>query len=76
MEKRGYQIDLVYVRDDKVYTLCEVKYLQSKVTPKIIENILRINKSIKCFGDKKTEFAFPYYNVNCIGFIFFLERFH
>jgi len=37
MEKRGYQIDLVYDRDDKVYTLCEVKYLQSKVTPKIIE---------------------------------------
>jgi len=25
---------------------------------------------------KKTEFAVPYYNVNCIGFIFFLERFH
>ena len=36
-EKPGYQIDLIYDRDDKVYTICEIKYLQSKVTPKIIE---------------------------------------
>lgn len=37
MEKPGYQVDLGYDRDDKVYTVCEIKYLQSKVTPKIIE---------------------------------------
>jgi AAA+ ATPase superfamily predicted ATPase len=37
VEKPGYQVDLVYDRDDKVYTVCEIKYLQSKVTPKIIE---------------------------------------
>ena len=36
-KKPGYQIDLVYDRDDKVYTLCEIKYLQSRVTSKIIE---------------------------------------
>jgi hypothetical protein len=33
----GFQIDLIYDRDDKIYTICEIKYLQSKVTTKIID---------------------------------------
>jgi len=50
MEKRDYQIDLVYDRNDKVYTLCEVKYLQSKVTPKIIEEF---EKKLALFPNPK-----------------------
>lgn len=32
----GFQMDLVFDRNDKVYTICEIKYLQSKVTKKVI----------------------------------------
>jgi AAA+ ATPase superfamily predicted ATPase len=35
-EAPGYQIDLLYDRSDKVYTICEIKYLQAKVDSKII----------------------------------------
>ena len=33
----GYQIDLIYERDDSVYTICEIKYQQSKTTVQVIE---------------------------------------
>ncbi|MBN1684860.1 MAG: AAA family ATPase [Gammaproteobacteria bacterium] len=32
----GYQIDLIYDRDDQVYTVCEIKYLQTKVSSNVI----------------------------------------
>jgi len=36
LESPGYQIDLLYDRGDKVYTICEIKYLQTKVNSKVI----------------------------------------
>lgn len=36
-QQPGYQLDLLFERDDRVITVCEVKYLQSKVTAKVIE---------------------------------------
>lgn len=36
--KEGYQIDLVFDRADKVYTVCEIKYLQTPATRKIISD--------------------------------------
>lgn len=38
---QGYQIDLVFERADRVMTICEIKYLQSKVTRKIIADFER-----------------------------------
>jgi len=40
-EKEGFQIDLVFDRADRVYTICEIKYLQSKVTSKVISDFDR-----------------------------------
>lgn len=40
-EDNGYQIDLVYDRDDRVYTVCEIKYLQSPVKKDIIKEFER-----------------------------------
>lgn len=37
LEDPGYQMDLVFDRDDKVVTLCEAKYYQSKVGLEVIE---------------------------------------
>ncbi|MFN3234651.1 MAG: ATP-binding protein [Gammaproteobacteria bacterium] len=37
----GYQIDLVFDRDDNVITICEIKYLQTKVSSTIIEEVER-----------------------------------
>jgi len=34
----GFQFDLVFDRDDRVLTLCEVKYLQDKATSKVISD--------------------------------------
>lgn len=33
-----YQIDLIFDRDDNVYTICEIKYLQSKVSTSVIRD--------------------------------------
>lgn len=35
---RGFQMDLVYERDDKVLSICEIKYLQTKVGTNIIDD--------------------------------------
>lgn len=35
--KPGYQIDLLFARDDKILTVCEIKYLQTKVNTQVIE---------------------------------------
>ena len=36
-EESGFQIDLVFDRDDKVLTICEIKYSQTPVSTKVIE---------------------------------------
>lgn len=33
----GYQIDLIFDRADNIYTICEIKYLQGKVSIKVIQ---------------------------------------
>lgn len=40
-DKEGFQIDLVFDRADKVYTICEIKYLQSRATSQIITEFER-----------------------------------
>jgi len=35
-EKPGYQLDLIFDRADNVYTICEIKYLQSKISTGVI----------------------------------------
>ncbi|MBI2343456.1 MAG: AAA family ATPase [Deltaproteobacteria bacterium] len=37
--KRGFQIDLVFERKDKVYTVCEIKYGRSPVTKRVIHDV-------------------------------------
>lgn len=46
----GFQIDLMFERDDRVYTICEIKYLQSKVDTSVIEEFER---KINRFANKK-----------------------
>ncbi len=40
-ESSGYQIDLVFDRDDKVMTVCEVRYLQAPVGVSVIQEFER-----------------------------------
>lgn len=40
-QDRGYQIDLIFDRADRVLTICEIKYLQSKATRGIIAGFER-----------------------------------
>lgn len=40
-EKPGFQIDLIFEREDRVFTVCEIKYLQSKVTSSVIDEVER-----------------------------------
>lgn len=35
--KPSYQIDLIFDRDDKVFTICEIKYLDVAVGPEVIQ---------------------------------------
>lgn len=35
----GFQIDLLFMRDDNVCTLCEIKYLQNKVGTSVIDEV-------------------------------------
>ena len=46
----GYQIDLIYDRDDKVYTICEIKYLQTKADKKVIDDF---EKKLSLFPNPK-----------------------
>ncbi len=48
----GYQIDLVFDRDDNVYTICEIKYLQSKVSTSVIKDF---EQKLNLFDPKKTK---------------------
>ncbi len=49
-EKPGYQIDLFYDRSDKVYTICEIKYFQTKVGTNIIAEF---EKKLELFPNPK-----------------------
>ena len=37
-EEPGFQIDLLFDRDDKVLTICEVKYTQTPILSKVIDD--------------------------------------
>ncbi len=40
-DEPGYQIDLIFDRADGVYTICEIKYVQAKVSSKVITDFER-----------------------------------
>jgi len=40
-EQSGYQIDLLFERDDKVVTICEIKYTQAAIGMKVIAEMER-----------------------------------
>jgi len=50
-EHPGFQIDLIFARDDKVFTICEIKYLSSPVSKKVIAEF---DKKIELFNPKKS----------------------
>ena len=50
-ESPGYQIDLLFERDDRVITVCEVKYTQAPVDVSIIEEVERKLALFKPKGD-------------------------
>jgi len=52
-EKPGFQIDLLFDRDDKVLTVCELKYLQTPVTTKVIDELEKKLQALPN-GEKKT----------------------
>lgn len=49
LENPGYQIDLIFDRADNVYTICEMKYLQSKVGTSVIGEF---EKKLSLFPNK------------------------
>ncbi len=48
----GYQLDLVFDRDDNVLVLCEIKYLKQKVPLKVIYDF---EKKLELFGETKNK---------------------
>ena len=48
----GYQLDLIFERADNVYTICEIKYLQSKVGSEVIADF---EKKLALFPNKKNK---------------------
>lgn len=46
----GFQIDLIYERDDRVYTICEIKYLKDKVKSSVIKEF---EEKLSLFDGKK-----------------------
>ncbi len=52
LEKKmpGYQIDLLYAREDKVMTICEIKYVQAKIGTEVIEEL---EKKLSLFPNPK-----------------------
>lgn len=46
----GYQIDLLFERKDRVYTICEIKYYQGRVGTKVVEEFER---KLALFDNKK-----------------------
>ncbi len=52
-EEPGFQIDLLFDRDDKVMTICEIKYSQTPVSSKVIDEFEKKLESLPN-QDKKT----------------------
>ena len=48
----GFQFDLVFDRDDKVITMCEIKYTQAKIGIDVIEEFER---KLQFFPNKKNK---------------------
>jgi AAA+ ATPase superfamily predicted ATPase len=48
----GFQIDLIFDRDDHVVTICEIKYLQTKVTGKVVDEFA---KKLELFPNEKNK---------------------
>jgi hypothetical protein len=48
----GYQIDLLFDRDDKVITICEIKYTQDKISSSVISDVER---KIELFSNPKNK---------------------
>ena len=48
----GYQIDLLFDRNDHVITLCEIKYSQNKTGTSVIEDV---EKKLERFNNKKNK---------------------
>ncbi len=48
----NYQIDLLFDRDDKVITICEIKYLQSKVGTNVIDEF---DEKLALFANAKNK---------------------
>jgi uncharacterized protein len=48
----GYQIDLIFDRADGVYTICEIKYVQAKISSKIIADF---EKKLSLFPNPKNK---------------------
>jgi hypothetical protein len=51
-EDKGYQIDLIFDRADNVYTICEIKYLQSRVPCVVIDEFER---KLRLFDSARTK---------------------
>jgi AAA+ ATPase superfamily predicted ATPase len=51
-DNKGYQIDLLFDRNDHVITLCEIKYLQGKVGTRVIDEFER---KLERFDNKKNK---------------------
>ncbi len=49
-KKPGYQIDLLFDRDDKVITICEVRYIQGLVSEKVVQEM---EDKLEYFPNKK-----------------------
>ena len=49
----GFQIDLIFDRQDRVVTVCEIKYYQTNVGPNIIQEMQRKLELLN-IGSKKT----------------------
>ncbi len=52
-EEPGFQIDLLFDRDDKVLTICEIKYSQTPISTKVIDEFERKLQALPNV-DKKT----------------------
>lgn len=46
-QDKGFQIDLIYVRNDRVITLCEIKYYNKPISISVIDEVERKCKLIE-----------------------------
>jgi hypothetical protein len=51
-EDRGYQIDLLFDREDRVITLCEIRYKDSKISSQVIDEVERKTELFENPGQK------------------------